>query len=103
MYWNFFWDRISARDDNKPRFDPPSPLLAAPIANTFLRAWYYITLVPNLATLKVIVTIAHSDYKVDIANSSLRMVLGWPAVSPILTEGPPLRPTSFKSQMLMKF
>ena len=53
---------------------------------------YYVTLTPNLATLKVIVTIAHSDYKVDIANSSLRTVLGWPASSPILTEGASIAP-----------
>ena len=53
---------------------------------------YYVTLAPNLATLKVIVTIAHSDYKVDIANSSLRTVLGWPAGSPILTEGTSIAP-----------
>ena len=53
---------------------------------------YYVTLAPNLATLKVIVTIAHPDYKVDIANSSLRTVLGWPAGSPILTEGASIAP-----------
>ena len=53
---------------------------------------YYVTLAPNLATLKVIVTIAHSDYKVDIANSNLRTVLGWPAGSPILTEGASIAP-----------
>ena len=52
-----------------------------------INSQYYVTLAPNLATLKVIVTIAHSDYQVDIANSSLMTVLGWPAGSPILTEG----------------
>ena len=57
---------------------------------------YYVALAPNLATLKVIATIAHSDYKVDIANR--RFWVGRPALlySP---RGPPLRPTSFKSQM----
>ena len=57
-----------------------------------MNSQYYVTLAPNLATLKVIVTIAHSDYKVDIANSSLRTVLGWPAGSPILTEGISIAP-----------
>ena len=57
-----------------------------------MNSQYYVTLAPNLATLKVIVTIAHSDYKVDIANSSLRTVLGWPAGSPILTEGTSIAP-----------
>ena len=57
-----------------------------------MNSQYYVTLAPNLATLKVIVTIAHSDYKVDIANSSLRTVLGWPAGSPILTEGASIAP-----------
>ena len=41
-----------------------------------MNSQYYVTLAPNLATLKVIVTMAHSDYKVDIANSSIRTVLG---------------------------
>ena len=57
-----------------------------------MNSQYYVTLAPNLATLEVIVTIAHSDYKVDIANSSLRTVLGWPAGSPILTEGTSIAP-----------
>ena len=57
-----------------------------------MNSQYYVTLAPNLATLKVIVTIAHSDYKVDIANSSLRTVLGWPVDSPILTEGTSMAP-----------
>ena len=37
-------------------------------------------------------TAEHSDYKVDIANSSLRTVLGWPVGSPILTEGTSIAP-----------
>ena len=34
----FSVDRISARDDNNALSDPPYPLMAAPIANTVLRA-----------------------------------------------------------------
>ena len=65
-----------------------------------MNSQYYVTLAPNLATLKVIVTIAHSDYKVDIANSSLRSVLGWPAGSPILTEREDLHCAQHRSNLI---
>ena len=47
----------------------------------------WITIKPNLATLKAIIDINNEDFVLDIGNSSLRTVLGWPANHVHLSKG----------------
>lgn len=48
---------------------------------------HYIRIRPNLATLKAVVDITFNNFVVDIANSSLRKILGWPDRHVILSAG----------------
>ena len=48
---------------------------------------HWLTITPNLATLKAVVEIKHSGWQVDIGASSLRTILGWPAEAPVLSQG----------------
>jgi hypothetical protein len=48
---------------------------------------HYVTIKPNLATLKAVIDINFPSFMVDIENTTLRTILGWPADTDLLGIG----------------